>query len=146
LYEAFSLAFLSKLDRASHPVIRDLISKDPGSQIAYQTFKQKVQQCKLEGFKERPAQMAWQEFEMQGKVGRRQIDIRTEQEERLLCCRAHYQFGKVLSTFVLEAGKYPENVLEESLELLTTTCAVIENIVVESPLIQNVIKVSSRLQ
>jgi midasin len=27
LYEAFSLAFLTKLDRASHPVIRDLISK-----------------------------------------------------------------------------------------------------------------------
>ena len=27
LYEAFSLAFLTELDRASHPVIRDLISK-----------------------------------------------------------------------------------------------------------------------
>ena len=79
--------------------------------------------------------MAWQEFEMQGKVGRRQIDIRTEQEERLLCCRAHYQFGKVLSTFVLE----------ESLELLTTTCAVNDKIVVESPLVQNGFKVSSRL-
>jgi hypothetical protein len=31
-----------------------------------------VQQCKLEGFKERPAMLALQEFEMQGKVGRRQ--------------------------------------------------------------------------
>ena len=72
LYEAFSLPFLTKLDRASHPVIRDLISKGPGSQIAYQTVEQKVQQCKLEGFKERQALMALQEFEMQGKVGRRQ--------------------------------------------------------------------------
>jgi midasin (ATPase involved in ribosome maturation) len=62
LYEAFSLAFLTELNRASHPVIRDLISKGPGSQIAYQTVKQRVQQCKLEGFKERPALLALQEF------------------------------------------------------------------------------------
>ena len=70
MYEAFSLAFLTELNRASHPVIRDLISKGPGIQIAYQTVNQKVQQCKLEGFKERPAMLALQEFEMQGKVGR----------------------------------------------------------------------------
>lgn len=138
----------------------------------YQAVKQKVQQCKQEGFGERQdprldsfihylvanelnidlyrrallEQVALQEFEMQGEVGRdvartardtiRQMDTQIEQEI-LLWHRAYHQFRIVVNYFVLGVEKYTENVLEESLELLTTSYVVNEKIAEEPPQTQN---------
>jgi len=138
----------------------------------YQAVKQKVGQCKVEGFGERQdprldsfvhylvandlsvdlyrrallEQVALQEFEMQGEVGRdvartardsiRQSESQLEQDI-LLWHRAYHQFRIVVNYFVLGVEKYTENILEESLELLTTSYIVNEKINEEPPLTQN---------
>jgi len=138
----------------------------------YQAVKQKVGQCKQEGFGERQdprldsfihylvandlsvdlyrrallEQVALQEFEMQGEVGRdvartardtiRQMESQIEQEI-LLWHRAYHQFRIVVNYFVLGVEKYTENILEESLELLTTSYVVNEKIAEEPPQTQN---------
>jgi len=138
----------------------------------YQAVKQKVQQCKQEGFGERQdprldsfvhylvanelhidlyrrallEQVALQEFEVVGEVGRdvartardniRQMDSQIEQE-LLLWHRAYHQFRIVVNYFVLGVENYTENVLEESLELLTVSYVVNEKITEEPPHTQN---------
>jgi len=138
----------------------------------YQAVKQKVSQCKQEGFGERQdprldsfvhylvandlsvdlyrrallEQVALQEVEMQGEVGRdvvrtardtiRQTDSQLEQDI-LLWHRAYHQFRIVVNYFVLGVEKYTENILEESLELLTTSYVVNEKINEDPPLTQN---------
>eukprot|EP00092_Neocalanus_flemingeri_P062967 GFUD01076083.1.p1 GENE.GFUD01076083.1~~GFUD01076083.1.p1 ORF type:complete len:385 (+),score=128.60 GFUD01076083.1:22-1155(+) len=138
----------------------------------YQAVKQKVQQCKQEGFGERQdprldsfvhylvaneltidhyrrallEQVALQEFEMVGEVGRdvartardnlRQTDSQIEQE-LLLWHRAYHQFRIVVNYFVLGVEKYTENVLEESLALLTVSYVVNEKITDDPPHTQN---------
>jgi len=138
----------------------------------YQAVKQKVGQCKQEGFGERQdprldsfvhylvandlsvdlyrrallEQVALQEFEMTGEVGRdvarmaretmRQTESQLEQEI-LLWHKAYHQFRIVVNYFVLGVEKYTENVLEESLELLTTSYVVNEKINEDPPLTQN---------
>ena len=72
---------------------------------------------------------------MQGEVGRevartardtiRQMDTQIEQEI-LLWHRAYHQFWIEVNYFVLGVKKYTENVLEESLKLLTTSYVVEE--------------------
>jgi len=137
----------------------------------YQAVKQDIGQCKLVGFVERQdprldsfvhylvsndlsvdlyrrallEQMALQEFEMQGEVGRdvvrsardmlRQTESQLEQDI-LLWHRAYHQFRIVVYYFVLGVEKYTENNLEESLELLTTSY-VVKKINEDLPLTQN---------
>ena len=79
---------------------------------------------------------------MQGEVGRevartardaiRQMDTQIEQEI-LLRHRAYHQFWIVINYFVLGVEKYTENVLEESLKLLTTSYVVNEKTAEEPP-------------
>jgi len=83
---------------------------------------------------------------MQGEVGRdvartardsiRQSESQLEQDI-LLWHRAYHQFRIVVNYFVLGVEKYTENILEESLELLTTSYIVNEKINEEPPLTQN---------
>jgi len=138
----------------------------------YQAVKQRIQQCKQEGFGDRQdprldsfihylvanelsidlyrrallEQVALQELEAQGEIGRdvsrtardnlQQMDSQIEQEI-LQWHRAYHQFRIVVNYFVLGVEKYTENVLEEALELLTTSYVVNEKVAEDPPVTQN---------
>ena len=100
-------------------------------------------------------QVALHEFEMQGEAGKdvaraardtiRQMDTQIEQEIQLWH-RAYLQSRIVVNYFVLGVEKYTENVLEESLELLTASHVVNKKIAEEPPQTRKGFKVRSRLQ
>ena len=63
------------------------------------------------------------------------------EQDILLWHRAYHQFRIVVYYFVLGVEKYTENILEESLELLTTSYVVNEKINEDPPHTQNGFKV-----